>query len=114
MKCGACGHRWGGRSVVGDVCGIRISGEARCVSLLEADPVQGAERKLSEHFGAQVSKGVDADALRELAPGRLAAFTIGTAGGLGVRFAFDLLGAILLRATDEELAALFRPTRGGR
>lgn len=83
-------------------------------TLLEEEPVEGAERKLREHFGAQVSKSVDADALRELAPGLLAAFTIGTAGGLGVRFAWDLLGAILLRATDEELAALFRPTRGGR
>lgn len=65
--------------------------------------------KLREHTA------VASPSLRAMTSGALAAFVVGTSAGLGVRFDWSALGAILLRATDEELAALFRPTRkGGR
>lgn len=52
--------------------------------------------------------------LRSLSPARLAAHVLATQAGLGGRFDFPALGVLLARATDEELLALHRPTRGTR
>lgn len=87
MKCDGCGRR--SETGLGERCGVRLSGDEWCSGTVRED-------------------------FRSMRPGAFAAIVLGAAAGLGVRFNWAALGAILLRATDEELAALFRPTRGGR
>lgn len=109
-KCDGCGRR--SETGLGERCGVRLSGEEWCSGTVREEEVGPRLRDTVDPEA--LSKVVGVGDLRALGAGSLAAFVIGTAGALGVRFAWGALGAILLRATDEELAALFRPTRGGR
>lgn len=73
--------------------------------------------KLAEAHDAQPTPAPTAlvvPLLRSLSPARLAAHVLATQAGLGGRFDFAALGVLLARATDEELLAIHRPTKGTR